>query len=347
MIAAQTGADGSGQLRSKACVEVGLERQLDERVPVEVYRDRLAAGRVDPRHDRPGGELIRELGEVSARVPGDAPADALAQVGEPVRQCAKRARQEGIGPVRRDHGIEHETRDVRRVGERVSERLLGPVRGTENRHLVHSEPAADRVHVVRVVERGVQGASSSEPSSAGPDHGRGLLRAGVLDREEPRAGNPARAAGPAIVVGDERVSGEERLPVGAVALEIERLGGRLSRAAGHDEHHPVGARPLSEQLLDVQMHGSAPLPRRIERDGERSAEHARGRATRRERQRLADPGRATPRHDCERRQHDHPEPAFHCIDSTNRIDSRTSGGPASLEPDPDRADTCRAARCSE
>ena len=227
---------------------------------------------MDSRHDRPGGELIGELGEIGAGIAGDALADSPTQVGEPVRQRAESARQKRVRPVRRDDGIEHQAGDVRWVRERVSECLLRSVGSAEDGDLVDAEAAADRVHVVCVVERRVEGASGTELPSQAP-----ITAAVFSGPESSTARRPGQAIRPDRAV--PRSSYAIRVYPGKSVCQPCRCREgrtsrrRLSRPAGDDEHHLVRAHSRSGQLLDVQTHGSASPARRIERDGERPAEH--------------------------------------------------------------------------
>ena len=158
--------------------------------------------------DRGCGELVRELHEVRAGRPREAPAAHPAELVEPSRKALEHPAVVGIRPRRRDHRIEHEALHVRRVAERIAERLLGAVGDSEERDRVGTERLADRIHVESVRAGRVERSPRPEAAAASAHDRRRFRRARGDDRGEPGADETPGAACSAVVVDNEGVPGK-------------------------------------------------------------------------------------------------------------------------------------------
>src|SRR5262245_53379361 len=129
--------------------------------------------------------------------------------------------------------------------ERIRERELGAVRRAPERDPLDTERNPDRLDVLRVILRRIEG-----------DGGADRLRARrhVLDevsaRLEARALQSTGLPRPTRVVGDEGVAREERPEARAVSSQVEESSAGLAGTAGKDEHDAARA-AVSRQLLHV------------------------------------------------------------------------------------------------
>ena len=196
-----------------------------------------------------------------------------AEARESKRHVVEDVRLERLGIVGRQHGIEQQPFDVRRVGERIRERQLRAVRGAPERDLVDPERHADGLRVVGVIVGAVEVARRADRGRAAggerilADERRRLLQ-GLADEE-------ARLAGATVVERDDPVAREERvIEVGTVLVaEIEHRGRPLTRAAG-DEHHDAALGALGGKRLDVERDRPRHATRAVERHDDVGARDA-------------------------------------------------------------------------
>ena len=122
-----------------------------------------------------------------------------------------------------------------RIGQRVRDRELCPVRRAPERDPVGAERLAHRVDVVGVIAGRVEGARGADLRRALRDErllpGRGRERIGL----QLGAAENAGASGPPRIEGDQCVPRELAAEVEGVRAKIERAGRGLPGSAGDQE----------------------------------------------------------------------------------------------------------------
>ena len=193
-----------------------------------------------------------------------------AEARESQRHVVEDVRLERLGIIGRQHRIEQQPFDMRRVGERIRECQLRAVRRAPERDLVDPERHADGVRVVGVVVGAVEVARRADRRRATggervlTDERRRLLQ-GLANEE-------ARLAGATVVERDDAVPREERvIEVGTVLVaEIEHRRRSLTRAAG-DQHHDATLGTLGGERLDLRVIVPGTRPERS--SGTTTSEH--------------------------------------------------------------------------
>ena len=257
----ERGVDGDRHDRPQRGQVVGEEHQVDERDRRDPDPVRAPAGVVGGGPQRPRAEAGHELGQLRARVRGQA--GPRAQRSQRGAHGAEAGGEERVGIVGVDDRVEDHALDVLRVGARVRDRELGAVGDAEQGELVHAELGADRLHVLHRIRRRVVPAGGADPLRALRGRHRVAQPRVAL---ELRAAQEAGAAGSALVVADHPVGLQELGQRGEHAQHLVEPGS--SRAAGEVHERPPGVAP---DAADAQPDRAGVGAGAVERDAQRGA----------------------------------------------------------------------------
>ena len=208
---------------------------------------------------RRGAQLRGQRREVGGGIGGHAAAAARAQRAERRRHRAEAGQSERVGVVGIGDGVQHHALDAVGMGARVGERERRPVGDPEQRHPLHAEGGADRLHVGHGVRRRVVAPARSEPPRALLGGGGRAQARVALDRG---AAEQSAAPGPALVEAVDRVAAREPRHVQQHARHLRHS--RPAGPAGQVHQRParsLRARDPGDAQVDGPGHGAGPVER--------------------------------------------------------------------------------------